>query len=207
MPAVKRTRELRWYHARNCASSARGCVSRGLQALETGYWLLGTDFRGLEKVIISRRIQRDVPHPPRVHEDVVEVPQVYIRHILRQHFLNLSVELLADILIGLAARLVDQTIDPRIGIETTVCAFRRESAGVKRGLKNIRVFIPADPTQRKKLESAAIDIRKKCSKLERANVERNAHIPQLLLQNRRQQARRLFGGRLHRQMKANAVVS
>src|ERR1700694_2130890 len=188
--------------------------SAGLSAADFRHWklgtgncLLGTDFRRLEKVIISRRIQADVPHPPRVHENVVEVPQVYIRHILRQHFLNLSVELPADILIGLAARLVNQTIDPRIGIETAVRAFGRESVGVKRVLKNIRIFIPADPTQRIKLESAASDIRKKSSKLERANVERNAHIPQLLLEHRRQQSRGFLGGRLHRQVKADAVTS
>src|SRR5260370_14927197 len=58
-----------------------------------------------------------------------------------------------------------------------------------------------------KLESAAGDIGKECRELERANVERNAHIPQLLLQHCGQQSGGLFGGRLHRQVKADAVTS
>ena len=86
----------------------------------TGNWLLGTDFRRLQKIVISRRIQGHVAHPPRVHQHVVEVPEIDGRNIVRQDLLNFGVELFADILIGLPARLVDQAIDPRIGIETTV---------------------------------------------------------------------------------------
>src|SRR5258708_14277240 len=170
-------------------------------------WLLVTDLGSFKKVVVARWIQSYIPHTPRVHEHVIEVPQVYIWDIFGEDFLNFGVELLADILIGRASRLVDQTIDLRIGIETAVCAFGRESVGVKGVFKNIRVFVPADPAQRIKLESAARDIRKKCSELEGANVDRNTHIPQLLLQHRGQQPGGLFGGCLHRQVKANAVSS
>ena len=41
--------------------------------------------------------------------------------------------------------------------------------------------------------------------LEGANIERDSHLPQLLLQHRRHQPRAFFRGRLHGQVKANAV--
>src|SRR6266852_2672550 len=44
--------------------------------LGTGNWLLGTDFSRLQEVVIPRRIQGYVPHSARVHEDVIEVPEV-----------------------------------------------------------------------------------------------------------------------------------
>ena len=160
-----------------------------LRVLVTGNWLLATDLSRLQKVVIARRIQGHVPHAPRVHEHVIEVPQIDIRHILCQHFLNFRVQPSAGILIGFAARLVDQPVDPRIGIETAVGAFGRESVGVKGVLKNIRIFVAADPAQRINLESAAGDVGKKCGELEGADVERNAHISQLLLQHRSQQPR------------------
>src|SRR5580658_1423456 len=97
----------------------------------TGHSLPASDLNGLQKVVISRGIQGRVSHAPRVDQHVIEIPQVDIRLILRQHFLNFSVQALTGILIGLAARLVDQTINPRIGIKSTVCALWWESVGVK----------------------------------------------------------------------------
>src|SRR5208282_5365482 len=140
-----------------------------------GLRLSAIDLRRLQKVVISRWIQGCVPHAPRVHQHVIEIPQVDIGLILRQHLLNFSVQALAGVLIGLAARLVDQTINPRIGIKSAICPLGRESVGMKGILENVRIFIAADPAQRIKLESAAGDVGKKSSELKRANVERNAH--------------------------------
>ena len=91
-----------------------------LRVLVTGNWLLAADLSRLQKVVIARRIQAQVPHAPRVHEHVIEVPQIYRRNIVGEDFLNLGVEPLAGILIGLTARMVDQAIDPGIGIEAAV---------------------------------------------------------------------------------------
>src|SRR5260221_14574573 len=102
-----------------------------LSRCKTGNWLLGNDLSSFKKVVVVRWIQSYIPHTPRVHEHVIEIPQVYIWDILGQNFLNFGVELLADILIGRASRLVGETIDLRIGIETVFYAFARESVGVK----------------------------------------------------------------------------
>src|ERR1022692_2339539 len=89
-----------------------------LRVLVTGNRLLATDLSRLQKVVIARRIQGHVSQAPRVHEHVIEVPQVDIRNIFRQHLLNFRVQPLADTLIGLAAGLIDHTIDPGVGIKT-----------------------------------------------------------------------------------------
>src|ERR1019366_5614010 len=86
---IKRTPNFRWYHAENRAAFAR--QPDPPRASSTGYWQLATDLSRLQEVVIPRRIQSHVPHTPRVHEYVIEVPQVHIRDILRQHFLNFSV--------------------------------------------------------------------------------------------------------------------
>ena len=51
------------------------------------------------------------------------------------------------------------------------------------------------------------DVGKKGGELEGPDIERDADLAQLLLQHRGQQARGLLGRGLHREVKANAVVS
>src|SRR5260221_13639638 len=126
-----------------------------LSRCKTGSWLMGTDLSSFKKVVVARWIQSYISHTPRVHEHVIEIPQVYIWDILGEDFLNFGVQLLADILIGRASRLVGQTIDLRIGIETAVCPSGRESAGGKGRFKNIGVLVPASPSLRIKVETAA----------------------------------------------------
>src|ERR1700678_4314736 len=166
-----------------------------------------TDFGGFQEIVVSGWIQRQVLHPSRMHQHVVEVPKINIRLVLRQDFLHFSVESLANILIGLVAGIIDAGIEVWIGIESAIRALGRESVGVKGILKNVGVFISANPAQGIKLKSATCDVGKKSSKLKGANIERDANVPQLLLQDRRQKAGRLFRGCLHRQVKTQAVAS
>jgi len=58
---------------------------------KTGCWLLGADFSRLQKVVVTRGIESQVFHALRVHQHVVEVPQVNCRNISRQDFLNLGI--------------------------------------------------------------------------------------------------------------------
>src|ERR1700691_1157651 len=48
----------------------------------------GFNFSRFQKVVVARRIQRKVLHATRVHQYVIEVPEVDIRLILRQDLLN-----------------------------------------------------------------------------------------------------------------------
>ena len=67
------------------------------------------------------------------------------------------------------------------------------------------IFVAADPAQGIELEEAVGYVGEESREFEGANIERDSHLPQLLLQHRRHQARAFFGGRLHGEMKANAV--
>lgn len=47
---------------------------------------------GLQEVEVSGWIQRDVLNSLRMHHDIVEVPQVYGRDIIREYLLKFRVE-------------------------------------------------------------------------------------------------------------------
>src|SRR5437660_9991223 len=64
--------------------------------------------RRFQKIIISGSIQRQVPHPLRMHQDVVEIPEIYVGQVLRQDLLDYRVKLLSGVRVELAASLVNQ---------------------------------------------------------------------------------------------------
>ena len=72
-------------------------------------------------------------------------------------------------------------------------------------VENVRVLVASDPAQRVELERAAGNVRKKRCRLECSNVQRDTYFPQLLLENRSQQASALFSGSLHGEMKPNSI--
>ncbi len=49
------------------------------------------DLRRAQEIVISRRIQLQILHAPRMHEHVVEIPQIDVRQVLGQNALYLGV--------------------------------------------------------------------------------------------------------------------
>ena len=93
---------------------------------DTGPAKLLYDLGRFQKVVIPRGIEGQAAHTSSVDQDVIEVPQVDGRNIVRQDLLNFSIKSPADILIRLAAGLVDEVVDPWIEIETAIPACRRK---------------------------------------------------------------------------------
>src|SRR5271154_3258594 len=71
--------------------------------------------------------------------------------------------------------------------------------------KDVRVFVPTDPAQSVQLICTADNIGKKRRELERANVQSDANLAQLLLQNSRNQPWAFLGRGFHSEMKTHAV--
>jgi len=116
--------QFRWYHAENP--------------------LLDADLRRLQKVVIARRIQSDVPHPPRMHQHIVEVPQVDRRTSLARISCTPRTDE-PEHSVGFAPRLFDQTVHPRIGIKSAVRSVGRKSRRTE-SLENVGILVP--PIQR-----------------------------------------------------------
>ena len=176
--------------------------------------LLTTDDRRLttliqlcrfQKIVVAGRIQREIAYSLRVHQNVVEIPEIDVGQFVGQGALDFRVELLAGVLVEFVAGLVDQRIHPRIGEVSAVGAVGRELGGVENIFEDVGIFVAADPAQGIELEEAVGHVGKESREFEGANIERDSHLPQLLLQHRRHQPRAFFGGRLHGEMKANAV--
>src|SRR6266700_6510053 len=83
----------------------------------------------------------------------------------------------------------------------------REAGRVEGIVKNVRVFIAADPAQRVDLKRAFHHVGIKSGEFKAADIERNPDFSQLLLQYRRQQTRCFLRSGLHRKMKTSAVFS
>ena len=83
----------------------------------------------------------------------------------------------------------------------------RKAARSEDGFKNIGILVTADPAQRIKLEGAFDHVGIKGGELKGADVERDAHLAQLLLQDGGKQASGFFSGGLHGEMKANTAGS
>ncbi len=74
-------------------------------------------------------------------------------------------------------------------------------------LEDVGVFVAADPAQGKELERAASDVGVKRGEFKAADIERNAHFAQLLLENGGEQARGFLGRGLHVQVEAVTVLA
>src|SRR6202158_4875001 len=173
--------------------------------LKTGYWLLGTHFSGLQKVVIPGGIQREVVHSLRMHDHVVKKPEVDVGKVGGQDHLDVGINSLAPAGIGLRTPFFDKRVNPRIHIEAAVGAMGRKFVGVEHVLEDVWVFVAADPTQRIHLICAADDVYHERRRLKRADVEHDPHASQLLLEHGHHQARRLLRRCFHYEVKAHAV--
>src|SRR5712691_8640185 len=158
-----------------------------------------------QKIIISGSIQRQIPHSLRMHQHVVEIPEINVGQVLRQDLLDFCVKLLSGVLVKLAASLVNQCIYARIGIVAAIGTVRRKLGGMKCVLEDVRVFVAADPAQGIKLVRAAGHVGKEGGEFKCTDVERNAYVAQLLLQDGCDQTRGFLGGSLHDQVKSDVV--
>src|SRR6202165_864553 len=173
--------------------------------LKTGYWLLGTHFSGLQKVVIPGGIQREVVHSLRMHDHVVKKPEVDVGKVGGQDHLDVGINSLAPAGIGLRTPFFDKRVDPRIHIEAAVGAMGRKFVGVENVLEDVWGFVAADPTQRIHLICAADDVCHERRRLKHADVEHDPHASQLLLEHGHHQARGFLRRRLHYEMKTHAV--
>src|SRR5207253_6152921 len=120
-------------------------------------------------------------HPPGVHQNIIQIPEIYVRQIAGEDLLYLLVDLGALALIELAAALRDQSVNLRIAVVTAVGAPGREAAGGEDSFKNVGVLIAPDPAQRIKLEGSFGHVGIKGGELHGTNVELDAYRAQLLL--------------------------
>ena len=120
-------------------------------------------------------------HPAGVHQDIIQIPEIYVRQIAGEDLLYLGVDLSALALIELAAALRDQSVNLRIAVVTAVGAPGREAAGGEDSFKNVGILIAADPAQRIKLEGSFGHVGIKGGELHRTNVEFDTYRAQLLL--------------------------
>ena len=100
----------------------------------------------------------------------------------------------------------DQLVHLGIGVESSIRALGSEALGREHVLEDVGIEIAAYPAQRMKLICAFRDVGVEGGELEAVNVERDSDGAQLLLKNGGQQSRRLFRRRLHRKVKAHAVL-
>src|SRR5215467_1840053 len=113
-------------------------VSRRSRALNLVRALLsGFDFGSLQKIVTPRWIQLQPVYAFGVHQHVVEIPQIDVRQVSRQDRLYFRIENLALLLVRFPPRLIDQVIQSRVGVETSIRALGRKLRGVKRILENI----------------------------------------------------------------------
>src|SRR5437763_6726579 len=120
-------------------------------------------------------------HPAGVHQDIIQIPEIYVGQIAGEDLLSLRVDLGALALIELAAALRDQSVNSRIAVVTAVGAPGREAAGGEDSFKNVGVLIAANPAQRIKLEGALGHVGIKGGELHGADVQFDTYRAQLLL--------------------------
>ena len=152
------------------SGSARSRISR--IAVTGG----GIKFRSAQEIEISRRIQPQIPHTVRMHHDIVEVPQIDVRQVLRQNALHLGIQRLSHLWIDLAPCLIDQRVDIRIRVVVAVRPIRRKLRRVKRIFKDIRIFVPADPAQPVHLKRAMLYVGKERCELEAPDIKHDSDI-------------------------------
>src|SRR5437588_10554758 len=120
-------------------------------------------------------------HPAGVHQDIIQIPEIYVRQVAGKDPLHFSVNFFALVLIELTAALRDQSVNLRIAVVTAVGAPGREAAAGEDSFKNVGVLIAADPAQRIKLEGSFGHVGIKGGELHGTNVELDAYRAQLLL--------------------------
>src|SRR5579883_421694 len=166
-------------------------------------WLpeLGVD----QEVVITGRIQGQIGDSGRVHQNIIEVPEVKIGKIYRKNLLELRIDLLALGLIGFLPPRGNQGVCFGIEIEPAVLAFGREVVRVEGVLENVGIVVPSDPPQRVQLESALRDVCEERSEFIRTNVQCDAYLSKLLLDGGSNQAWILVGRGLKREMETHAA--
>src|SRR5271165_7124560 len=135
-----------------------------------------------QEIVIARRTHLYTAHPVGVHQHVVQIPQVNVRQVFRNDLLDFIVDGLALLLVDGAAALRDQLIHTWVGIKSAIGAFGRKAIGAKDVLENIGIKVASDPAQRMELVRTFGDIGEERRKLKTADVELDARLSQLLLQ-------------------------
>src|SRR6516162_9081558 len=96
-------------------------------------------FDRLEVVVVTAGHRFEISYAAGVDDNIVEIPEIYVRQIFGEDSLNLAVNWLALCLVDFAACLVEQRIDVRIGVVTAIGALRRNAGGVKHIFEDIGV--------------------------------------------------------------------
>jgi hypothetical protein len=124
-----------------------------------------------------------VREPPAVHHNGIAIPEIDRRQVVGQDLLRFYIVRAPLLLIGIRSAIVEQRVEPRVGVVTAVRPARRKTLRRKCMSENIRLLIAADPTQGIELECAACYIGVKRSEFEAAQIECDSHPRELLLKN------------------------
>src|SRR5438067_863881 len=120
-------------------------------------------------------------HPAGVHQDIIQIPEIYVRQVAGKDPLHFSVNFFALVLVKLAAALSDKGVNLGIAVVTAVGAPGREAAAGEDSLKNVGVLIAADPAQRIKLEGSFAHVGIKGGELHGVDSQFDTYGAQLLL--------------------------
>src|ERR1700751_1910919 len=112
-----------------------------------------------------------------MHQQIVVVPKIDIRDLLRDQTLKLGINLAARAFVNLPATSVNQCINSRIRIVAAIGAVRRKLLRVEDVFKNIRIFVAADPAQAVQLEQSVSNIGKEGREFKGANIECDSDLP------------------------------
>src|SRR5689334_5886287 len=82
-------------------------------------------FGGGEEVVIARWAELDMAYSLRVHDDVVEIPEMDVGQVARVGLLDLDVDGTPFFRVNLLTPLVDEPVDIRIRVITSVRTFGR----------------------------------------------------------------------------------
>src|SRR5581483_10723156 len=72
------------------------------------------EFCGFQKVVIARGVKSKVLDPPVVNQNIIQIPEVYVRQVLGEKLLDFEVDLFSHILIEFRPSLIDERINSRI---------------------------------------------------------------------------------------------
>src|SRR6185437_7576646 len=94
-----------------------------------------------EVVIVAGKWDLEIANARGMHHHVIHVPEIDIRKIVSQNFLDLGINASALSLVRSGPSLGDQFVNARIGIVTAIAAFRWKARRIERVGKNIRILI------------------------------------------------------------------
>src|SRR5215831_12643719 len=141
-----------------------------------------------QEVVVGRRIHLDTLQTFRVHQHVVEIPEIDVWQVIGQDLLHLVIDSFALLLVKGRTAFADERINFGVGIECAIGALGWKASRVEYVLEEVRVLVSADPAHRVHLIGALGDVAKERRELEGANVERDASLAQLLLEHGGEQA-------------------